>query len=125
MSRNIMQLYLSLDEYTRLFYNLVTRSEFPWNEDVMILIYYHGLNLQISCALITSRLYHIADAVQVAIHMEEEVQQKSHSQWTPIHGVIDALDLYRNDEEFQDGMIGIIRPLLATGKENKKLPEKM
>ncbi|KAI8524666.1 hypothetical protein RHMOL_Rhmol13G0165600 [Rhododendron molle] len=26
----------SVEEYTRLFYSLVTRSKFPWNEDVMI-----------------------------------------------------------------------------------------
>ena len=29
----------SMEEYIRLFYSLATRSEFPWNEDVMIFMY--------------------------------------------------------------------------------------
>ena len=34
-----------------------TRSEFPWNKDVMISMYRQGLNPQLSCGLATSRLY--------------------------------------------------------------------
>ncbi|CAK7337392.1 unnamed protein product [Dovyalis caffra] len=57
--------------------SLETRSEFPWNEDVMISMYRQGLNLQISSGLATCRLYTMADAVQVAAQIEEEAKTKT------------------------------------------------
>ncbi|KAI8554950.1 hypothetical protein RHMOL_Rhmol05G0135800 [Rhododendron molle] len=126
----------SVEEYTRLFYSLATRSEFPWNEDVMISMYRQGLNPQISCGLASSRLYNMADAVQVALQMEEEDKKK-----VPIRHSVESLT--RSERTFVDpirnkflhrppratsfrsptpyGVIGIMRPLLATKGDKPNL----
>ena len=43
----------------------------------MISMYRQGLNPQNSCGLAVIRLYHMADAVQVAFQMEGEMQKKT------------------------------------------------
>ena len=53
------------------------RSRFPWNEDVMISMYCQGLNPNISSGWATSRLYTMADAIQIAYQMEEETKKKA------------------------------------------------
>ena len=53
------------------------RSGFPWNEDVMISKYRQGLNPNISLGLAASRLYTMADAIQIAYQMEEETKKKA------------------------------------------------
>ena len=50
----LVQGSMSIEEYTAKFYSLATKSELPWNEDVMISMYRQGLNSQISCGLATS-----------------------------------------------------------------------
>ena len=67
----------SVDEYTNKFYSLAMRSGFPWNEDVMISKYRQGLNPNISLGLAASRLYTMADAIQIAYQMEEETKKKA------------------------------------------------
>ncbi|CAK7334792.1 unnamed protein product [Dovyalis caffra] len=73
---------LSVDEYTKKFFSLATRSEFPWNEDVMISMYRKWLNLQISSGLAACRLYTMVDADQVAAQIEEEVTKKTSMKFT-------------------------------------------
>ena len=66
-----------VDEYTRLLYSLATRSEFSWHEDVLIyMLYWQGLNPQISCGLGVSRLYHMANAVQVAFKLKKRYRKR-------------------------------------------------
>ena len=67
----------SVEEYTNKFYSLAMRSGFPWNEDVMISKYSQGLNPNISLGLAASRLYTMADAIQIAYQMEEETKKKA------------------------------------------------
>ncbi|CAK7341721.1 unnamed protein product [Dovyalis caffra] len=76
---------LSVNEYTNKFFSLATRSEFPWNEDVMISMHLQGLNLQISSGLATCGLYTMADAVQVAAQIEEEPKKNTSMRlWTSL-----------------------------------------
>ena len=51
------------------------RSRFPWHEDVMISMYCQSLNPNISSGLAASRLYSMADAIQIAYQMEEETKK--------------------------------------------------
>ena len=53
------------------------RSRFPWNEDVMISMYHQGLNPKISSSLAASRLYTMADAIQIAYQMKKEIERKA------------------------------------------------
>ena len=67
----------SVEEYTNKFYSLAMRSRFPCNEDVMISMYRQSLNPNISSGLAASRLYSMADAIQIACYMEEETKKKA------------------------------------------------
>ena len=53
------------------------RSRFPRNEDMMISMYRQSLNPNISSGLAASRLYTMADAIQIAYQMEEETKKKA------------------------------------------------
>ncbi|CAK7356334.1 unnamed protein product [Dovyalis caffra] len=59
-----------------LVFSLATRSEFPWNDDVILSMYRQGLNLQISSGLATCRFYTMADAVQVAAQIEKKLKRR-------------------------------------------------
>ncbi|KAM5575250.1 hypothetical protein ABKV19_014275 [Rosa sericea] len=73
----LVQGSLSVEEYTNKFLSLAAKSDFPWNEDIMISMYRKGLNPHISSGLAASRIYTMNDAVQIAYQMEEEYKKKS------------------------------------------------
>ena len=73
----LVQGSLTVEEYTNKFYSLAAKSDFPWNEDIMISMYRKGLNLHISSGLAASRIYTMNDAVQIAYQMEEEYKKRS------------------------------------------------
>lgn len=52
----------------------------------MISMYHHKLHLQISCGSMTSRLFHMAYAIQVTVQKAEEAQKK-----VPMHSPVDIL----------------------------------
>ena len=66
---------LSVEEYTNKFLSLAAKSDFPWNEDIMISMYRKGLNPHISSGLAASRIYTMNDVVQIAYQMEEEYKK--------------------------------------------------
>ncbi len=67
----------SIEDYTNKFYSLAMRSGLQCNEDVMISMYCQQSNPNISLSLAASRLYTMADAIQVAHQMEEQSKNKA------------------------------------------------
>ncbi|KAG5516039.1 hypothetical protein RHGRI_036926 [Rhododendron griersonianum] len=127
----------SVEEYTRLFYSLATRSEFPWNEDVMISI--SGRHLVDLFSRLTPqrlgtrfspsrpplpsspRLAPMRCRKSVAvIENEDNVEDQKLEKPKFNYQIVEPL-YPESDEESDTKVIGIIRPLLASKGDKPNL----